>query len=748
MADPAIARTALPPAVPPAAPGETGVTRALAKAKWQGGPWDSLGRLSSVQRTIEQFLMARPFERGPWLAVGYAAGIAAWAVLSGPWQWAAILALCAAAVAGAVPLARDGRFDHLAQAIIAMALVLAAGLGTIWMKSALVGSPPIAAPATVMIGARIIDRLDDGAVTRLMLAARTAGFAKGQAKGQAGGQAGGADRAMLVEVLLPHPLDQPGLLPGAIFTARARLAPPPPPMLPGAHDFAFVDWFRGLSATGAIAGPITVIAPGHAPWRLGDLRAALRDHVLGHLHGSPGAIAVTLVTGEHGAMDRADAQAMRDAGFAHLLAIGGLHVGAVIGAVYWLVFRALALLPWLALRVRVPLVAALAGALAGLGYALITGGQVPTIRAGFVAIAVLGALALGRDPLSMRLLAGAALLVMLVWPESVMGASFQMSFVAVMVVIALRSAEAVQAYARHRDEGRAMRLLRHATMLLIGGLAIEFALMPVALLHFHRAGIYGAWANLLAIPLVTLVAMPALALALLLDLVGAGAPAWWITGKALGWVLAIARDTAAMPGAVTAMPTIPGWAYALWLAGLLWLALWSGRVRLWGLGPMALALGGFALVPVPDILIAGDGKHIGITGAGPDLVVLSPGPGRFARDTLLEAAGMTGSTIPLEAWPGARCTHDFCALALTRSGRRTVVMISRSHRRLDEAGLAQACAQTDLVIADRALPESCRPRQLRIDAPLLARTGGMTIDLANGTVRTVAETGGQHVWGW
>jgi competence protein ComEC len=346
----------------------------------------------------------------------------------------------------------------------------------------------------------------------------------------------------------------------------------------------------------------------------------------------------------------------------------------------------------------------------------------------------------------MRLLAVAALFVMLFWPEAVAGPGFQMSFGAVIAIIALYGTAPVRGLLAWRDELWLTRIARHAVMLVAGGLVIEFALLPIALFHFHRAGLYGALANLLAIPLVTFVAMPALALALVLDTVGLGGPAWWVTGHALDAVLWIAHATATLPGAVTTLPAMPGGVYGLWMAGALWFALWSGRVRHWGLLPIALALLAWATIRPPDILIAGDGRHIGITGLGPDLVVLSPGQGHFARDTLLEASGMAGTTRALEDWPGAHCTHDFCALALDRYGRRTVLLIAHSHRRLNDDGLARACAQSDIVIADHGLPAVCRPRQMLADGALLAQTGGMTIDLRSGVVRTVAQTSGQHPW--
>ena len=706
--------------------------RAYRLVQMTSGHWDRLARLSSVQRTIEQFLSAHPFERAPWLAVGFGAGIAAWIVLPGPWQWAGFITLCAAAAVFAPLVAREGVADHLRHAIMGMALMLAAGCGTIWTKSALVGKPPLPARIYAPISATILDRQDEGAGARvrLLLAARVAG----------------ADRPMLIRVMLPDPLDRPGIAAGATITAKARLEPPPPPMLPGAHDFAFAAWFEGVGATGSIEGPVIVQRAGTRAAMLRGTQQALHAEVLAHLGGSAGAIAATLASGDRGAIARSDADAMRDAGFAHLLSISGLHVSAVIAAAYVLVFRGLGLAGWIALRVRLPLVAAVCGATAGLAYCLITGSQVPTMRAAAGAVLMLGALALGRDPLSMRLLAVAALFVMVFWPEAVAGPAFQMSFGAVVAVIALHDAAWVRRFVARRDEQWPMRVLRHAAMLLTGGVVIEFALLPVALFHFHRAGLYGAVANLLAIPLVTLVSMPSLALALVLDRVGLGAPAWWVTGRSLDAVLWIAHATATLPGAVTTLPAMPGWVYGLWLAGALWLALWRGWVRGWGLVPMLLALCLWATIRTPDILIAGDGRHVGITGLGPDLVVLSPGQGRFARDTLLEMAGMSGAAIAVEDWPGARCNHDFCALALDRAAQRTVLLIGRSRRRLNDDGLAQACAQSDIVIADRVLAPVCKPRRMLVDGTVLARSGGMAIDLGTGMVTTVAQTSGSHPW--
>src|SRR6185436_15004571 len=160
----------------------------------------------------------------------------------------------------------------------------------------------------------------------------------------------------------------------------------------------------------------------------------------------------------------------------------------------------------------------------------------------------------GREPLSLRMVAVAAMFVLLLWPEALAGPSFQMSFVAVIAIVTLHGAAPIRTFLAPREEGWLGWAGRRLAMLLLTGIVIEIALMPIVLFHFHRAGLYGAAANVVAIPLTTFVTMPLIALALLCDTVGAGGPVWWLAGKSLELLLAIAHWTANQPGAVRLMP--------------------------------------------------------------------------------------------------------------------------------------------------------------------------------------------------
>jgi len=701
----------------------------------QQSPWRNRVRLSSLGDAADAFLARAGFDRGPWLVVAFAAGIAAWFALGGPGEWLAAIGAALLLVVGAPALWRGKeQRAHLVTACVAIGLLVAAGLAIIWTRSALIGAEAIERPTSAQLVGRVLDRIEQPAEDRirLVLAARDPESA----------------RPIKVRVNVPLEQDRPGLAEGAVVRLRAMLMPPAGPMLPGGYDFARTAWFQGFAATGNAQGELELVEPavgGGAP--LARLQRTLSEHVRGQLGGSAGAIAAAFASGDRGAIAEADDEAMRDSGLTHLLSISGLHVSAVIAAGYFLATKLLALWPWLALRVRLPVIAAGVGALTGIFYTLLTGAEVPTVRSCIGAVLVLIALALGREPLSLRMVAAGAFFVLLLWPESLIGPSFQLSFSAVIAIVALHNSGPVRAFLAAREENWLVRQARSTTMLLVTGFVIEFSLMPIVLFHFHRAGFYGALANVIAIPLVTFASMPLIALALVLDLFGAGAPAWWAAGMSLDLMLWIAHFTASQPGAVKMMPQMSGLAFALFVIGGLWLALWRGRARLLGFAPAAIAAAMLLATPIPDLLITGDGRHVGIANEGDRLLMLRNTRSSFVRENVSELAGFQGEPLPLAEWPGGRCSADFCAVALERDGREWHILMSRSNQLVELDALAAACAASDIVVSDRRLPRSCTPRWLKADRRMLERTGGLAVVLTDPPrLASVAERQGEHGW--
>ncbi len=615
-----------------------------------------------------------------------------------------------------------------------MALLAAAGCAVVWTKSALVGMPAIKAPWVGTIAAKVIEREEQPADERVRLTL---------AMIEPGG-----DRPIRVRINVPLERDAIGAQEGAMIRVRARLVPPAPPMLPGSYNFARAAWFEGLAATGSALAPIEVLRPGRDSdnW-LARLQRRISAHVQAQISGSAGGIAAAFASGDRGGIAKDDEDAMRNSGLTHLLSVSGLHVSAVIAIAYFLAMRLFGLWPWLVLRVRLPLLAAGTGALAAVAYTLLTGAQVPTVRSCVGALLILVALVIGREPLSFRLLGVAAFIVMLIWPEAVVGPSFQMSFASVIAIVALHSSAPMRTFMAPREQAWWRRGLRNVAMLLVTGAVIEAALMPIAVYHFHRSGIYGALANVVAIPMTEFLTMPLIGLGFVLDSVGLGGPAWWLAGKSLEALLWMAHFFGGLPGAITRFPAMGEGGFLLFVAGSLWLALWHGRVRLLGFVPVAIGTVWLFMLRAPDLLVAGDGVHVGITGlASNELVVLRQMRSDFARDSLTEMAGMEGEVRSLADMPGARCSAAFCAFDLQRGGRIWRLLMARGKQPVTVRDLAAACEISDIVIADRWLPPSCKPRLYKLDRQMLGRTGGLAIDLERGTITSVAESEGDHGW--
>ncbi|MGB5484081.1 ComEC/Rec2 family competence protein, partial [Parasphingorhabdus sp.] len=524
------------------------------------------------------------------------------------------------------------------------------------------------------------------------------------------------------------------------------LMPPAMPALPGAYDFSERAWFQGLGATGQALGDITILRPADPLFDLSRYRQRLSAHVQSQMPGAAGAIGATLATGDRGAISEADAEAMRRSGLAHLLSISGLHVTAVVGAVYLLLLKLLALFPSLALRFRLPVVAAGCAALAAVAYTLLTGAQVPTIRACVAAMLVLVALMMGRSAITLRMVAAGALFVLVFWPESLVGPSFQLSFAAVTAIIALHEHPRIKALVMLREEGLIRRIGRFIFSLFLTGLVVEIALMPIALFHFHKAGLYGALANIIAIPLTTFVIMPLEALALVLDSAGLGAPVWWFCEKALSGLITLAHFVSSRPGAVTMLPSMPVVAFGLVLLGGLWLCLWRERWRYLGLFPALVGALMITTNRAPDIYVTGDGRHVAIRDDRGELAMLRTRSGDFIRDMIRENAGVDGETQALEDWPNAECNADACLVTLTGKRRKWVFLATRSSHYISALALSAACRRADIVVSDRWLPVSCQPRWLKADRNLLSRVGGMTIDLEKEKISTALAWTGRHDW--
>ncbi|MDQ1079281.1 ComEC/Rec2 family competence protein [Pseudoroseomonas cervicalis] len=549
--------------------------------------------------------------------------------------------------------------------------------------------------------------------------------------------------------------------PGEVLRVRALLRPPPAPAAPGAWDFQRDAYFSGLGGSGFAIGPaerVSARAKGGDGLAAG-LRARLERRVMDSLSaagfpGANGAISAAMFTGSQAAIPAEAMQAMRDSGLAHLLSVSGLHVSIVMGLGFAVTRFLLALWPALALRLDSKRVAAPVGLLLGLLYVLLTGLQVPMLRSfGMAALVVLGVL-LGRRALSLRALALAAAIVMLMAPQALLGPSFQMSFAAVLVLIA--GAEAV---APRLAAWRRAAAARHALLpcllwplgLLLTSLLAGLATLPYGLHHFGRLQLYGLAANMVAVPLTSFLVMPAGLAAMLAWPLGLEDWPLWIMGWGVEGVLSVARGVAAWPGAALPARPMPGWGLGLLSLGLVWLCLWRQRWRLWGVPLIALGLlSGLAVRP-PDILVSSDARLIAIrTGAGVALQ-RQPGGTAFLRDSWLRGWGEeTGSSLPIDqpGLPGLSCDASACRFQPDPAGPAVLLLraprpASRGRGRGPEAAPPElraepVCGRAALLLSAEPIRGRCA-ESLVLDRFSVWRDGAHAVWLRPGGVEILSD---------
>lgn len=692
--------------------------------------WDALqtrakDRVRSVLDALEIGLEAERAHLPLWIPIWLGLGIGGWFAMPRQSLWVAcILAGLALALMGAAL----GWQRRLGMALIGAGAALALGCALAWQRAEHVAAPVLIRPQIVHVRGTIIsaEPIAARAAWRLVVAPDD-----------------GLGLPRLVRLSVAEAALARAPPADSLIAVRARLTPPPEPILPDSFDFRRPAWFAGIGAVGKALDPPHIQLP-KTP--VLGLRDRLNARIAGHLPEAQAGIAMALATGSEGQIAQADQLAMRQSGLAHLLSVSGLHISAAIGAAFFLTLRVLALSRTLALRLPVLMIAAGAGAMTAIGYTLLTGAQVPTVRSCVAAVLVLVAMALGREALTLRLVATGAVLVQMVRPEALVGPSFQLSFAAVAAIMALHDSPRVRAWLAKRDERLIWRLARTIAGLLVTGIVVEIALAPIALYHFHKAGLYGALANLVAIPLTTFVIMPAEAAALALDPMGVSAPFWALTGRSIAALLWIAHWVADWPGAVASLPVLPTSAFVAIMLGGLWVILWRHRVRWLGLLPVLISGLCVVMIPPPDLLVSQDGRHLALRDDEDQWALLRPRARDFVRQALAERAGFQGDLVDLDAAKGARCSDAACLATITRGGRVWNLLAIRSAHFLNWSQIIAACQWADIVVAARRLPQDCQPRWLKLDPNFLRRSGGLAIRLAPMQIKTARLAQDDHPW--
>lgn len=388
----------------------------------------------------------------------------------------------------------------------------------------------------------------------------------------------------------------------------------------------------------ARGSPRVLGEPGRVDDAVAAVRSGIRRAVAGRSPG-PRALVPALVDGDDLAMPQELKSAFRATGLSHLLAVSGTNLTLLVGFL-------LIVARFLGVRARGLVVV---GALGVVGFVLLARAEPSVVRAaamGSVALLGLGSAGRGRG---LRAWGAAVIALMLLDPALARSAGFALSAMATLGILVL---------APPWRDALARWLPRALAEAVAVPLAAQVACTPLIAALFGQLSVVAVLANLLAAPVVgvaTVLGLLGGVLAVLVAPLGVvvAAPAAW----SAGWIITVARWTAALPVASIALPS-GALTAVLATLGCLFFAAGAGallRRRRWAAGAAALLVL-VMLVPVPDLgwpprgwlLVACDvGQGDGLVlAAGPHTaVVVDAGPDPDAIDRCLRGLGV--SAVPL-----------------------------------------------------------------------------------------------------
>lgn len=423
------------------------------------------------------------------------------------------------------------------------------------------------------------------------------------------------------------------LWPGQRIRVLAKLSPISDPSLPRGFDFRRQAYFSGIGATGFALSAPKIVSSSSGLWIELEKRREKVTAFFIHTMAPPlGAIAAALITGDKASIPEAIREDFINSGLAHILAISGLHLSIIAGVVFLLIRRGIALIPYISLTYNSKKIAALGTIFMSLLYLILSGFGIPAQRAFMMISLVMGAILIDRTALSMRTVAFAAFVILCILPESLLSPSFQLSFAAVIALIAGYEVWKNPVARWIAGGGQIRSFLIYAGGLAFTSLLATLATLPFTIYLFHRFSLHAIEANLVAVPLTSLVIMPSALLTCLLTPIGLGAGPLWVFEKSLGILIKIATTVASWPGANIGIPHPPLLSFVLLVVGGLWLCLWQQTWRRWGFVPIVLGFLGVCWQDAPHLLIDGQGKLVGLY-EGKNLSVSSTRKGKFTAKT-------------------------------------------------------------------------------------------------------------------
>lgn len=422
-------------------------------------------------------------------------------------------------------------------------------------------------------------------------------------------------------------------------------------------------------------------------------------------------------------------------------------------ALYSIVRFCLSLSQTLALRYPIKKIAAAMGLLGATFYLVISGAPISAQRAYIMLSLVLVAIMLDRPAFTLRMVAIAATLILILQPESLLEAGFQMSFAACTGLVAAH--EARRQWQASREIGKAKffknydnafrqyvdRLPNRAWVYLKGLMFTSFlaglATAPFAAYHFNQFANYGLIANLMAVPFMAFIIMPSAVLGLLTMPLGLDGIFFKAMGFGIDYVVVIAAEVASWPQSVSHVSAWPSYAFGIIVIGGLWLCLWKKTGRLVGAFAILIGILIGRASPPPDLVIDREAENIAVLSGAGDLIVMSKRK-KFAANSWSRQSGKG----PTYEAPEQAFKCDIMGCVYEEEGRPIVAYVA------DGRAFEDDCQFADILISQEPAPRGCDGPALIIDGFDVRENGAYAIWFSDNEhkIKTSAKIRGDRPW--
>jgi competence protein ComEC len=528
-----------------------------------------------------------------------------------------------------------------------------------------------------------------------------------------------------ISVSLKQQMDE--LSVGDRVQLNATLFPPPTPVMPQAYDFARMFYYEQLGAVGYTPKQPVILEKAETSnfeqW-LNALRLSLTQRIISPMTSENGWIAAAMMVGEQSGVSKEVADAMRESGIYHVLSISGLHMSLAVMLVFFTVRFLLSLYPPFALRIPTKKIAALVALFSAFAYLLLAGYPVPAVRSFIMVAVVMLAILFDRSGISVFSLAWAAMIALLWQPESLLGASFQLSFAATLAILAFYERFSHVLY--KGNIGFWHKIFLYFLGIMLTSLVATFATTPLVIYHFNRFTLWGVAANMLLLPLVSMWIMPAAVIAFLLMPFGLEYYPLIVLDYGISLMMRGARFFAELPYASMSLPS-PSYAGLLLIVfGGLWLCIWQQKWRLLGIPLVIIGVSTIALYKPYDLLISSDASKVAMRLDDGRFIFLRGKEDSFDGQVWLRANGQEKalSIEELDKKIGG-CNKHKCTV--TAYGKKIVV--TKGKKEIE----ASCDGNPDIVISQNYLDENtiCTNVTLVFDKAYLQKNGATALRFNN-----------------